>query len=70
MRLPSPDFESGASANSATPARYRMCSISTVFLISKRSSAKGKEHFCTYLAATLKISNSALYGQPDRIREI
>ena len=34
MRLPSPDFESGASANSATPAKCEKPSIDGLFFIS------------------------------------
>ena len=44
MRLPSPDFESGASANSATPAKCERTSIYGYFLISKRTSAKESVH--------------------------
>ena len=55
MRLPSPDFESGASANSATPAKCEKHSIYGYFLISKRTSAKETDLLHGKCTAKLKF---------------
>ena len=54
MRLPSPDFESGASANSATPAKSEKPIVYGLFSMTKGSRLQSKQHLFGKYAAKLK----------------
>ena len=54
MRLLSPDFESGASANSATPASVRKRSIYGLFSITKGTWTIETDHFYSNITANFR----------------